>query len=146
MFLVPYKDTHKRVRCHGRAHTGPFRDPAGLLASQGGDLYSAELVRCICRRWRVLYYDYRHAAGLPLGEGAEEFEVAMADVLVRVSSALEPPCPVHSRLLRAGRSTALIRAANRFLRIVPDLLRTRLETVSEAFATNRPTPGSPADA
>jgi hypothetical protein len=50
----------------------------------------------IRRQWRVIYYTYRHAVRLPLWDGVDDFEILMADVLFRLSSAFEPIAPIGS--------------------------------------------------
>jgi hypothetical protein len=71
-------------------------NPASLYTDQGANALPMDLRWSIHREWRVIYYAYRHAAGLPLWEWAEDFIALMAEVLCRLSSGSEPIAPVHS--------------------------------------------------
>jgi len=70
-------------------------NPALRLTAQGGDPDAADLGWSIRRRWRVLYYAYRYAAGLSLWSGAGDFEELMAEVLAQLSRGFEPIAPVR---------------------------------------------------
>jgi hypothetical protein len=65
------------------------------ITDQRGDPDAADLGWCIRRRWRVIYYTYRYAAGLPLWSGAGDFEQLMAEVLIQLSRGFEPIPPVR---------------------------------------------------
>jgi hypothetical protein len=58
------------------------------------------LAWCLRRRWRVIYYTARQAAGQPLWQGVEDFEAAMTEVLLLISKGYEPIAP-----LRRARTT-----------------------------------------
>src|SRR5690349_10012906 len=98
MRKAPYR------RKYERAHTGSGPPAAGYLANpashwtdQGADPDPLDLVWRIRHEWRVIYYSARQAAGLPLWEGVDDFEVLMTDVLLRLSSAFKPIPPLQPR-------------------------------------------------
>jgi hypothetical protein len=69
-------------------------NPACRITGQVAEPVPDDLGWCIRRRWRLLYYAYRHAAGLPLWDGAKEFERLMALVLGQLSRGFEPIAPL----------------------------------------------------
>lgn len=107
MALVPHKHSYQRVRRDGSAHAGPSGNPASNLTDHGGEPRPADLGWCTRRRWRVIYYAYRHATRQPLWEGAEDFVSLMAEVLSRLSNRFEPIDPVSSRTPDAGTEGAV---------------------------------------
>jgi hypothetical protein len=97
MGIAPYHRSYQRARPGGGAQAaGYVPNPACHLTDQGADPDPADLVWCIRRRWRVIYYSARHAAGKPLWPGADDFEALMTDVLLRLSSTFEPIPPICS--------------------------------------------------
>ena len=97
MGIAPYHHSYKRVRESGGTQAADsVLNPASHLTDQGADPDPADLGWCIRRSWRVIYYSYRHAAGQPLWDGVEDFEILMADVLFRLSSAFEPIAPIRA--------------------------------------------------
>ena len=72
-------------------------NPAFRFTDQGADPVPGDLGWCIRRCWRVIYYGHRHAAGLPLWQGAEDFERLMAEVLAQLSRGFEPVTPLRIR-------------------------------------------------
>jgi hypothetical protein len=79
----------------GTHRTTPYLiNPAFGYTHQGADPDAADLGWCIRRRWRVIYYAYRHTAGLPLWSGADAFERLMAEILCRLTRGLEPIAPL----------------------------------------------------
>ena len=95
MGLAPYHRSYKRVRRGGETRAADSsRNPACHLTDRGADPQPADLGWCLRHAWRVLYYTYRHAAGLPLWDGVDDFEILMADVLFRLSSHFEPIVPI----------------------------------------------------
>ena len=98
MGIAPYHRSYQRARLRGGSRTARYvPNPACHLTDQGADPDPTDLAWCIRRRWRVIYYSARHAAGLPLWSGVDDFEVLMTDVLLRLSSAFRPIPPVGSR-------------------------------------------------
>ncbi len=86
MGIAPYHRSYKRVRPGGGGQAaGYVPNPACHLTDQGADPDPADLGWCIRRRWRVIYYTARQAAGRPLWDGVDDFEILMADVLLRLS-------------------------------------------------------------
>ncbi len=97
MGMAPYRRSYRRARPGGGAQApGYVPNPACHLTDQGADPDPADLGWCIRRRWRVIYYSARQAAGLPLWPGVDDFEVLMTDVLCRLSSAFEPIAPIRA--------------------------------------------------
>ncbi len=94
MRTAPYQHSYRRARRTGEARC--LRNPACRLTDQGADPDPADLAWRIRREWRVLYYSARQAAGLPLWPGADDFEVVMTDVLVRLSSGFKPIAPIRT--------------------------------------------------
>jgi hypothetical protein len=94
MGKAPYQRSYQRGRPADEAQAADsVPNRARRLTDQGADPDPADLGWCIHRSWRVIYYAYRHAAGLPLWDGVDDFEILMADVLLRLSSAFEPVAP-----------------------------------------------------
>jgi len=94
---APYQRDYKRSPRRSGPHAdGYISNPACHLTDQGADADPTDLGWCICRRWRVIYYSYRHAAGLPLWDGVGDFLVLMKDVLLRLGSGFEPIAPIRS--------------------------------------------------
>ena len=84
------------------AHSGETKrashylvNPAFPITDQGGDPDAADLGWCIRRRWRVIYYSYRHDTGQPLWNGGEDFLRLMAEVLAQLSRGFEPIVPLR---------------------------------------------------
>ena len=103
MASAPYQHHYQRARPATRAPAaGYLPNPACQWTDQGGDPDPADLGWCIRRHWRVIYYSARHAAGLPLWDGVDDFEVLMTDVLWRLSSAFSPIGPLGSAELAAA--------------------------------------------
>jgi hypothetical protein len=97
MGTAPYHHSYQRVRPGGGARAARYvSNPACHLTDQGADPDPADLAWCIRRRWRVIYYSVRYAAGLPLWPGVDDFETVMADVLRMLSSGFEPIAPVRT--------------------------------------------------
>lgn len=69
-------------------------NPAFEFTDHKGDRDAGDLSWCIRRRWRVIYYAYRHTAGLPLWSGVDDFERLMAEMLCRLTHGLEPIAPL----------------------------------------------------
>src|SRR5690349_8834395 len=97
MGRAAYRRSYRRTRNDGGVRAdGYLFNPACHWTDQGADPHAVDLAWCIRRRWRVIYYRARHAAGLPLWPGVEDFVVLMSDVLFRLSSGLEPIAPIHA--------------------------------------------------
>jgi hypothetical protein len=97
MALAPYQRTYRRARTlAGNCPSGYLPNPACHLTDQGADPDPADLAWCIRRRWRVIYYSARRAAGQPLWDGVDDFEALLGEVLLRMSSRFEPIQPAHS--------------------------------------------------
>jgi hypothetical protein len=88
-----YRRTHKKS---GVRAAGYLFNPAHHWTDQGAAPHAGDLAWCIRRRWRVIYYTWRYAAGLPLWDGVDDFLVLMSDVLFRLSSGFAPIAPVHT--------------------------------------------------
>jgi hypothetical protein len=87
--------SHAEPACSGGSKR-PNRyltNPASCVTYQGNDPDPGDLGWRIRRRWRVIYYGYRNAAGLPLWQGARDFERLMAGILARLSRGFEPIAP-----------------------------------------------------
>ena len=93
MGMAPYNRSYQRAR--GAPAAGCVLNRACDLTDQGGNPDPADLAWCIRRRWRVIYYSARRAAGQSLWEGVDDFEVLMTDVLWRLSSGFEPIAPIR---------------------------------------------------
>jgi hypothetical protein len=94
---APYHRSYERTPRTTDSHAGRYvSNPACHFTDQGADADPTDLKWQIHRRWRVIYYTYRHAAGLPLWDGVDDFIVLMADVLSRLSRGFEPIAPIHS--------------------------------------------------
>ncbi|HLJ93742.1 MAG TPA: hypothetical protein VKU02_11190 [Gemmataceae bacterium] len=91
MKKAPYHRTYRRARPGSRAN------PACHLTDQGADPRPIDPAWCIFHAWRVIYYSARHAAGLPIWSGVEDFEFVMIEVLCRLSRGFKPIPPVSSR-------------------------------------------------
>jgi hypothetical protein len=98
MRRAPYQHSYQRARPeNGPPAAGYLPNPASGLTDRGADPAPRDLAWCIRHEWRVLYYAARHAAGLPIWDGVDDFEVLMTDVLFRLSSAFKPIPPLRSR-------------------------------------------------
>jgi hypothetical protein len=97
MGTAAYRRSYRRARKGGGVRAAAYLfNPASHLTDQGADPDPADLGWCICRRWRVIYYSARYAAGLPLWPGVDDFVVLMTDVLFRLSSGFEPIAPLRA--------------------------------------------------
>ena len=97
MSTAPYQRSYRRVRPKRQTYAaGYLPNPAAHLTDHGADPDPADLAWCIRRRWRVIYYSARYAAGQPLWQGAADFEAGMAQVLVLLSSGFDPISPLHA--------------------------------------------------
>jgi hypothetical protein len=97
MSRAPYQRSYQRVRPKPKIYAaGYLPNPAAHVTDQGADPEPGDLAWCIRRRWRVIYYSARHAAGQPLWQGVDEFVQNMARVLVLLSSGHEPIAPLHA--------------------------------------------------
>ena len=94
MGIASYHRIYRRALPTGEARC--LRNPACRLTDQGADPDPGDLAWCIRHAWRVLHYGARHAAGLPLWSGAEDFERLMTAVLVRLSRGFKPIAPVRT--------------------------------------------------
>src|SRR5690242_12332245 len=94
MSLAPYHHSYKRLRADEATLATPRPNPAADLTDQGAEPEPADLAWSICHAWRVVYYAYREAAGLPLWDGVEKFEIVMAGILFRLSRDFEPIEPI----------------------------------------------------
>jgi hypothetical protein len=96
MGKAPYQHSYQRDRLGCEAESADLvPNSAHHLTDQGAGPDPADLGWCIRRAWRVLYYSHRQAMGQPLWDGVDDFEILMADVLLRLSSAFEPIAPIH---------------------------------------------------
>jgi hypothetical protein len=85
MDRVPHRYSYQRSRPAGKPPAaGYLANPACHWTDPGGDPNPADLVWCMCRRWRVNNYGARQAAGQPLWQGVDDFEAAMFEVLVQL--------------------------------------------------------------
>jgi hypothetical protein len=94
---APYHRSYERTHRTSDTHAGRYvSNPACHVTDQGADADPTDLRWRIHRQWRVIYYSYRHAAGLPLWDGVDDFLTVMAEVLSRLSSGFEPIAPIRS--------------------------------------------------
>src|SRR5437870_5779818 len=104
MRTAPYQHSYQRAPPAGKARC--LRNPACRLTDQGADPDPADLAWCIRHAWRVIHYGARHAAGLPLWSGAEDFERLMTAVLVRLSRGFKPIAPIRTEAVAAPEDDA----------------------------------------
>jgi hypothetical protein len=97
MSTAPYQRSYRRVRPRRQKYAaGYLPNSAAHLTDHGADPEPRDLAWCIRRRWRVLYYGARYAAGQSLWQGAADFEASMAQVLVLLSRGFEPIPPLQT--------------------------------------------------
>jgi hypothetical protein len=97
MNTAPYRHSYERLlAASGIPVARHVPNVACCLTDRGADHVPEDLGGCIRREWRVIYYSARRAAYLPLWAGADDFEVLMTVVLMRLSQGFKPILPIQS--------------------------------------------------
>ena len=125
MAIASYHRYHERSRAGGGPPaTGYLPNPACYLTDQGATPEARDLAWCIRRRWRVIYYSFRRAAGKPLWDGVDDFDVLMTDVLLTLSSGFEPIAPIRSAAVAAADQEAMDARKDRYRQLSCRVFRT----------------------
>jgi hypothetical protein len=97
MGIAPYQRSYQRTHpSQGVSQATEYlANPACHLTDQGAGPDPQDLAWCIRRRWRVIHYSARQAAGQPLWQGAGDFEAVMLSVLVMLSNGFKPIAPLR---------------------------------------------------